>query len=209
MALPADDDAFFEYTQDHPFAPMYPLLAKEIVVNYEIVDGKCLDIGTGNAALSIELTKITDLDITALDIEPEVVEMAKNNCVQHGVSSNRIRFVTSPVENIPLPDNSMDLIVSRGSIPFWDDATTAFKEIYRVLAPNGVAMIGCGFSHFQSLEEVKEMRPVWSPDVMEERTRWKKGNCLQDTLRQAGIDPFTIIEDGYGTWAEIRKSRKN
>ncbi|MCJ2163352.1 MULTISPECIES: class I SAM-dependent methyltransferase [unclassified Pseudodesulfovibrio] len=206
MSIPEDEKDFYKYTKDHRFAVMYPLLAREVVSKYDIVEGVCLDIGTGSAALSIELSKITDLEIIALDAEPEAIELARENCVMHGVPDGRIRFVSAPVEKMPLPDGSADLILSRGSIPFWENHVSAFEEIQRVLAPGGKAMIGCGFSRLQTLEEVKGMRPVWAPDVLEERTRWKKGSFLTDTLGQASVKEYDIIDDSYGTWVEIRKS---
>jgi SAM-dependent methyltransferase len=205
MPIPEKDKPFYRYTKDHRFAAMYPLLAREIVDKYGLTKGTCLDIGTGSAALAIELSKITDLEITALDAEPEAIEMAGENCTLHGVPDGRIRFVTASVEKLPLPDGSVDLILSRGSIPFWKDLSSAFREIYRVLSPGGEAMVGCGFSRLQTLEEVKAMRPVWPPDVLAERTRWKKGGLVEDALRQAAVSTYNIADDDYGTWVEINK----
>ncbi|WP_338667702.1 class I SAM-dependent methyltransferase [Pseudodesulfovibrio methanolicus] len=205
MPIPEKDKSFYRYTKGHRFAAMYPLLAREIVDKYGLTEGTCLDIGTGSAALVIELSKITDLEITALDAEPEAIYMAGENCTLHGVPDGRIRFVTAPVEELPLPDESVDLILSRGAIPFWDDLPSAFREIFRVLAPGGNAMVGCGFSHLQTLEDVKAMRPVWPPDVLAERTRWKKGGLVEDALRQLGVNTYNITDDDYGTWVEIYK----
>jgi len=205
MPIPEKEKSFYRYTKDHRFAAMYPLLAREIVDRYGLTEGACLDIGTGSAALAIELSKITDLEITALDAEPEAIEMAAENCTQHGVPGGRIRFVTGVVEALPLPDESADLILSRGSIPFWKDMTAAFREIFRVLAPGGTAMVGCGFSHLQTIEDVKAMRPSWSPEILAERTRWKKGGLLADALRLAAIGAYDRLDDEYGTWVEIRK----
>ena len=46
---------------------MYPLLAKQIVDDFGITKGVCLDVGTGSAAVIIELAKITDLDMAPLN----------------------------------------------------------------------------------------------------------------------------------------------
>lgn len=205
MPIPEKDKSFYRYTKDHRFAAMYPLLAREIVDKYGLTKGTCLDIGTGSAALAIELSKITDLEIIALDAEPEAIEMAVENCARHGVPDGRIRFVTAPVEKLPLPDGSAELILSRGSIPFWKDLASAFREIFRVLAPGGQAMVGCGFSHLQTLADVKAMRPVWSPEVLADRTRWKKGDLVAEALRQAAVGTYGIVDDDYGTWVEISK----
>ncbi|MDR3555775.1 MAG: methyltransferase domain-containing protein [Syntrophobacteraceae bacterium] len=48
------------------------------------------------------------------------------------------------VAAIELPDYSVNLVVSRGSVFFWEDCRGAFKELYRVLAPGGVGYIGGG-----------------------------------------------------------------
>ncbi|QGY40510.1 methyltransferase domain-containing protein [Pseudodesulfovibrio cashew] len=205
MAIEEKNKDFYRYTENHRFASMYPLLAREIVEEYGVTSGSCLDIGTGSAAMAIELAKLTDLQIAALDPEPEAIELAKGNLAPHGINTGRIRFIEAAVEDMPLPDASVDLVVSRGSIPFWKDAAAAFREIWRVLAKGGVALIGCGFSHYQTVEEVEKMRPNWSPEVLEERTRWKKGTALTDALHKAGITYSAILDDSYGTWVEIRK----
>ncbi|WP_027177846.1 class I SAM-dependent methyltransferase [Maridesulfovibrio bastinii] len=206
MAIPEKDRDFYRYTKDHRFAPMYPLLARELVEKYDLKDGRCLDIGTGSGALAIELAKLTTLSITAIDAEADAVEMAKENCLQNGLSENSIKFITAPVENIPLDDSSFDIIISRGSVPFWSDYVAAFKEIKRLLAPGGVALIGCGFSHFQTMEEVEAMRPKLSPEKKKRRFRWKQSDFLSENLRKAEVIPYDIIDDSYGSWVEIRNS---
>lgn len=205
MAIPEKDLDFYRYTKEHRFAKMYPLFAREIVEKFGMTEGVFLDVGTGSAAMAIEIAKITDMSILALDAEPEAIEMARDNCGMHGVPEGRIRFVLSPVEKMALPDGAADLVFSRGSIPFWKDLAAAFGEIQRVVAPGGKAMVGCGFSHYQSLEDVRNMRPQWTPDVLAERTRWKKGTLLVDSLREAAVESYEIVDDEYGTWVEISK----
>ena len=58
---------FYLYDENHRFAVMYPLLAKQIVDDFGITKGVCLDVGTGSAAVIIELAKITDLDMAPLN----------------------------------------------------------------------------------------------------------------------------------------------
>jgi ubiquinone/menaquinone biosynthesis C-methylase UbiE len=69
---------------------------------------------------------------------------------------------------MPFPDNFADLIVSRGSVFFWEDKVGAFEEIYRVLKPNGRTYIGGGFGTAELREKVmREMKKMIS--------EWKKG----------------------------------
>jgi len=110
------------------------------------------------------------------------------------------------VHALPLPDDDIRLVVSRGSIPFWDDHATAFREIYRVLKPGGVAFVGGGFSRYQSKEEADRMRPAWvNKDNPEKRARWLHREFLEQALLDAAVTNWRITEDGYGTWVEMRK----
>ncbi|ABA87418.1 SAM-dependent methyltransferase, type 11 [Syntrophotalea carbinolica DSM 2380] len=198
--------AFYRYDQNHPFASMYPLLAKQIVDDLGVTSGRCLDIGTGSGALLIELGKITSLELMGLDINPETMVLVRDNAKRHDLPSDRIEFLHGDVHALPLPDNDIRLVVSRGSIPFWDDHATAFAEIYRVLQPEGVAFVGGGFSRYQSKEEADRMRPAWvSKDNPEKRARWLHREFLEQALSQVPGAEWRVIEDGYGTWVEMRK----
>jgi len=124
-------------------APMYNYYAQKIKEKTGIIKGVCLDVGSGGGYLGLALVKITDLDFIFLDISPEAIEKVKANIVADGLQK-RARTIVADVHKIPLPDGSVNLVISRGSIPFWKDPGTAFKEIYRVLAPGGKAYIGGG-----------------------------------------------------------------
>lgn len=198
--------AFYRYDHNHPFASMYPLLAKQIVDDLGVTSGRCLDIGTGSGALLIELGKITGLELMGLDINPEAQVLVSENASRHGLPEERIEFLHGDVHALPLADNDIRLVVSRGSIPFWDDHATAFREIYRVLQPDGVAFVGGGFSRYQTKEEADRMRPDWvRKDNPEKRARWLHREFLEEALLDAAVKSWRIIEDGYGTWVEMHK----
>ena len=149
---PQDMD-FYRYGPDHRFAAMYPLLARQLLEDYGEGRQRVLDVGTGSGALLIELAKISGMELTGLDIEEEVLGHVRQNMQNHGIPSDRISLLQGDVTSIPLSDGTMDLIISRGSIPFWDDMASAFAEIDRVLGPGGCSFVGCGFSRYQSLDE--------------------------------------------------------
>ena len=50
---------------------------------------------------------------------------------------DRIRFATADMEQIPLPDNSVDVVISNGAFCLAPDKEKAFREVYRVLKPGG------------------------------------------------------------------------
>jgi len=201
------DRSFYVYDANHRFAAMYPLLARQIVDDFGVTKGVCLDVGTGSAAVCIELAKITDLTMIGLDAKPEVLELARENVARHNLPAERFRFLEADVTAIPMEDGTVDLLVSRGSIPFWEDHVAAFAELNRVLAPGGAALVGCGFSRYQPIEEVRAMRPKWSGEgEKDSRNDWKADDYLPRVLDQAGIADAKVHRDSYGVWVHIRKS---
>jgi len=200
------DKDFYRYGPDHRFARMYPLLARQIVEDAGIRNGTCLDIGTGGAPMLIELAKLTDCSMIGLDAVAEILDMARENVLRHGLPMERFRFVEADVAAMPLTDNSIDVVISRGSIPFWTDHVAAFREIYRVMAPGSLGFVGCGFSRYQSLDEIRAMRPKWSAEGEKDtRNDWKKPSFLPRVLAQAGVTTSTVHADDYGVWVELRK----
>jgi len=54
--------------------PVYPVLARQIVDDYGITTGICLDIGTGPGYLGLEIAKITKVIVYLADIDEKVLE---------------------------------------------------------------------------------------------------------------------------------------
>ncbi len=136
------------------FKDIYPLIARQIIERCGIKKGICIDIGSGPGALAVALAKITDLNIYSLDISAEMHVIAKKNIEREGLI-HRIFPVIGNVHQLPFSDNFADLIVSRGSMFFWKDKKTSFKEIYRVLRSGGRVYIGWGFGSAELKEKNK------------------------------------------------------
>lgn len=96
-----------------------------------------LDLGSGAGndcfvarAIVGESGKVTGLDFTKA-----MIEKARNNNKQLGYKN--IEFVQGDIEDMPLPDNSFDVVISNCVLNLVPDKEKAFKEIYRVLKPGG------------------------------------------------------------------------
>jgi ubiquinone/menaquinone biosynthesis C-methylase UbiE len=191
------------------FAPLHPVIAQQIVNRCKIKEGICIDVGSGPAPLAIALAKITNMKIYALDISEEMCKIAKEN-VKESRLSGKIIPILGDVEDMPFSDDFADLIVSRGSVFFWDDKVKVFKEIYRVLKPSGMAYIGGGFGIAELRDKIaKEMEKRdsnWKKDVKE---RLGKNNVerLKEELAKANISNYEIIHDDSGFWILIRKAK--
>ncbi len=100
--------------------PMYAMLAHQFFDDYDLMDAVVCDLGCGEGYLGIELAKITNAKIIFLDIDPNAIAEAKKN-FEAIEADNEVEFIVCPAEKMDLPDESVDFIMSRGSIFFWDD----------------------------------------------------------------------------------------
>jgi ubiquinone/menaquinone biosynthesis C-methylase UbiE len=109
--------------------------------------------------------------------------------------------VVGKAENLPLPDRSVDLVVSRGSIFFWDDPAKGIAEVYRVLRPGGEAMIGGGRGkHYPEWARREFSRRHGNMDPNSESTKRFRRLRNPDTFRQwaekAGVPDFQVVGQG-------------
>lgn len=188
------------------FAPVYPVIAEQILDRCGISRGRCLDVGSGPGSLGIALARASDLAVTLLDSSPEMLETAEGNIREAGLSG-RLSLLRGDVHAIPLPAGSVDLVVSRGSVFFWEDLARAFSEIYRVLAPGGKTYVGGGFG-------TAELRDSIAAAMTKENPEWKsfrdKNLGPDNRARIAGVladlgHRHRIINDDSGLWVMMEK----
>ncbi len=192
---------------DHKFMPVYRYLAQQIAQDYADGRANCLDIGCGEGQMTVELAQITDLEVTGLDIEPEVLELAERYAKECGMDDSRLHWTCADVHTLPYPENSFDLVVSRGSVPFWRDHVQAMKEILRVLRPGGIAFIGGGAGRLCPPEVWEQVRPGGGTgkEVGEVfHFPFPLGN-LDALMTRVGAADYRVLTDG-GSWLEFRKS---
>ena len=70
-----------------------------------------------------------------LDMTDEMLELANKNKKEAKIEN--VEFLKSEIENIPLPDNSVDVIISNCVINLSTDKDRVLKEAFRVLRPGG------------------------------------------------------------------------
>lgn len=201
----------FDQIAQEVFAPIYPYLAQQVKEDYRVTQGVAVDAGSGPGYWAIELAKITELKVYAVDLDPEAVKIIRRNAQKAGLEG-RIEAVESNVQKMPFDDGFADLVVSRGSYPFWKDRVAAFKEIHRILKPGGVAYIGGGLGSLIPDEERTRIR-----DIMDARKIGPPAELevsydeMGRILREAGITEFRIAPDAgclCGLWVEFRRKDK-
>jgi len=70
-----------------------------------------------------------------LDMTDEMLELARKNQAEAGVSN--VEFLKGEIESIPLPDASVDVIISNCVINLSGDKDRVIAEAFRVLKPGG------------------------------------------------------------------------
>ncbi len=70
-----------------------------------------------------------------LDMTDEMLALARENQRKSGVSN--VEFLRGEIEHIPLPDNSVDVIISNCVINLSADKDAVLREAFRVLKPGG------------------------------------------------------------------------
>ena len=199
----------FDEIAQNVFLPIYPLIAKQIKRETKIDDGLCLDIGCGGGHLGFALMKMTNLDIIFLDNNKDALDIA-NKRSQDLEVEYRANTILGDVQKIPLKDKSINLVISRGSLWFWEDKNKSLEEIYRVLKEDGIAYIGGGFGDEETKKQVYEkMKQRDGEDFGEKRKKFTTGNDVEfytGILEEIGIKNFDIKDDEEGLWLIIRKT---
>lgn len=130
---------------------------------FKITPQTILDLGTGTGRnLSLLQQRYPQAQMLALDIAPAMLKQAQQRYRQD-VGLKRFwsrqappRYLTGDAEQLPLADNSVDLIFANLALQ-WCQPRSSFQEIQRVLKPGGLFM-------FTSLgpDTLKELRQAWA-----------------------------------------------
>ena len=99
---------------------------------------RVLEIAPGPGYLAVELAKLTDSQVTGLDISKSFVRIAAENAREAGV---RVDFEHGDAADLPFPDRQFDFIVCRAAFKNFSRPLVALNEMHRVLNPGGKAFI--------------------------------------------------------------------
>ncbi len=162
----------------------------------ELKEGEVvLDLGSGPgvdvflAAQRVgESGRVIGVDMTA-----EMVEKAQRIASRRGY--HNVEFRMGEIENLPLDDESVDVIISNCVINLSPDKLATFREAYRVLKPGGRIMISDLVTEGELPEDVRRSFEAWAGCIAGALERQE----YLDTIKQAGFREVTIAaQHSYG-----------
>jgi ubiquinone/menaquinone biosynthesis C-methylase UbiE len=121
-----------------------------------------------------------------LDMTDEMLALANEN--KHKAGVDNVEFLRGEIENIPLPDNSVDVIISNCVINLSADKDRVLREAFRVLKPGGRFAVSDIVTRGAMLPEIRESVLLWVGCIagaMEE-------NEYLSLLASAGFEQITL-----------------
>jgi SAM-dependent methyltransferase len=151
----------------------------------------------------------------------EMLALARDNQRKSGATN--VEFLKGTIEQIPLPDNSVDVIISNCVINLSSDKDAVLREAFRVLKPGGrfavsdvvvrgdvpadvrrnvELWVGCIAGALQDTEYADKLRAAGFADVAVEPWRVYKIDDARAFLTEAGIDVdrmAPLVEDKFAS----------
>ncbi len=146
-----------------------------------------------------------------LDMTDEMLALANENKRKAGAEN--VEFLKGEIENIPLPDNSVDVIISNCVINLSADKDRVFREAFRVLKPGGrfavsdvatrgaindeirksvLLWVGCVAGALDENEYRRKLEIAGFEQISIEPTRVYRVEDAREFLSSAGVDVDAI-----------------
>jgi ubiquinone/menaquinone biosynthesis C-methylase UbiE len=157
-AIPAPAALFYDAIPARILKKPERKIADDIVK--KIRKGTVVDLGSGTGYLSIEIAKrASGLQVYGIDLSRQMVKIAR----RHARGVENVKFDFGDAAALSFEDESIDFIVSTGSLHHWNKLGKVFDECYRVLKKDGQGWIydPCRDALNGNVEEAKKEYGFW------------------------------------------------
>ena len=128
-----------------------------------------------------------------LDMTDEMLGLAREN--QRKAQVKNVEFLKGEIENIPLPDGSVDVIISNCVINLSTDKGRVLQEAFRVLKPGGRFAVSDVVVRGEVPAEVRRSMELWVGCVAGALSEQEYHERLADAgFEEIGIEPTRIYE---------------
>lgn len=156
-----------------------------------------LDVGSGTGEATAALAKqYRKARILALDFALPMLQRTR----KRGSLFRRPRCLCADAEQLPLADQSVDLLFSNAALQWCNNLEQTFNEFLRVLRPNGLLM----FSTFGP-DTLKELRQSWAEvDGYPHVSPFPDMHDIGDVMLRAGFsDPVVDVDRMQLTYEDV------
>ena len=136
---------------------------------------KVADIGCGTGASTIQLARLLNAKITAIDFLPEFIEVLKGNAENEGLSK-KINPLVCSMENLQFDDEEYDVIWSEGAI-YNIGFEKGINDWRRFLKPGGLLVVS--EITWTTSDRPSEIQKYWEAEYPEIDTASSKINILE------------------------------
>jgi len=127
--------------------------------------------------------------VIGVDMTDEMIDTAKSTAKKYGYKN--VEFRLGEIENLPVEDNSVDVIISNCVINLSTDKEKVFRDAYRVLKPGGKIMISDLVTEEEIPDKIKKSFEAWAECIAGALEK----NEYLDTIRKAGFEKVTIVSE--------------
>ena len=136
---------------------IYPYLVSQMMAIYCRDSGHILEMGTFSGGISLELAaRYPKLKITVVTGDPDVAAFLDKEASKAGLGGN-ISIIDDDFNTLAFPEKSFDLVILRGAFFFIVEESGILQNIFRVLNPGGLAIIGGGYGKDTPPEIIAEI----------------------------------------------------